>query len=235
MAYTRTNWADRSVATPMTFTVAAPIVVGTPFTLTPSEGAIANSGTPLNAANLNKIEQGLVDLDTGKVSDTGDTMTGTLAINKQGAGLQLKGTGTGIASSQFFEFYDGAGTRQGYLGKPNATTADFRWSNEQAGGDISLVTTGGGKVVINTDLALTTVGNNFKVQSGVNAGSATGLMTVTFPTAFSAAPIVVATPRSSAGVHTQFYTINVTSSSFQIQHSTTDWSARQFAWIAIGT
>jgi hypothetical protein len=40
----------------MTYTVTSSIVANTPFTLQPAEGTIAQAGTPLSAANLNKLE-----------------------------------------------------------------------------------------------------------------------------------------------------------------------------------
>lgn len=57
MAYDPTVWKDRVVERPMTFNI-----VNNPdgtITLVPAPGVIAESGTPVNAANLNKLEQGL--------------------------------------------------------------------------------------------------------------------------------------------------------------------------------
>lgn len=75
-----------------------------------------------------------------------------------------------------------------------------------------------------------------KIASGSQVGGAAGVTTVTFPTAFSTGtPVVLVTPRSLAGIHTSFYTINVTTTGFQIYHNTQDWSARSFHWAAIGS
>lgn len=54
MAYTKTNWQDRQVEKPLTFTMSNN-PDGT-VTLTPAEGTVVNPGTPLSANNLNKLE-----------------------------------------------------------------------------------------------------------------------------------------------------------------------------------
>jgi hypothetical protein len=46
MAYTKTNWKDRSVQYPSRFTRTSD---GTYDTLTPAPGTITNSGTPITA------------------------------------------------------------------------------------------------------------------------------------------------------------------------------------------
>lgn len=53
MAYSKTNWVDRSVQYPNRFTQA---VNGSLVTLTPSPGTISQAGTALTAAYLNKME-----------------------------------------------------------------------------------------------------------------------------------------------------------------------------------
>jgi hypothetical protein len=57
MAYEPTVWKDRVVERPLTFNM-----VNNPdgtVTLVPAPGVIVESGTPVNAVNLNKLEQGL--------------------------------------------------------------------------------------------------------------------------------------------------------------------------------
>lgn len=72
MAYIKTDWKDKVVEKPRTFTMQNN-PDGT-VTLIPAEGAIYESGTPVNAANMNKIEQGIEEVTTytneqlGKVS-----------------------------------------------------------------------------------------------------------------------------------------------------------------------
>lgn len=55
----RRTWADRVVSTPRTFTVQNN-ADGT-ITLVPSPGTVVQAGTPVNATNLNGIEQDLVN------------------------------------------------------------------------------------------------------------------------------------------------------------------------------
>ena len=64
MAYTKTVWQDHIISTPNTYTVTQN---GGTWTILPSEGTVIQSGTPVNAANLNKIEDELYTLDTGKM------------------------------------------------------------------------------------------------------------------------------------------------------------------------
>jgi hypothetical protein len=75
---------------------------------------------------------------------------------------------------------------------------------------------------------------NYTIQSGLKQGGTAGITTVTYPKSFSTAPMITVTPKSFAGIHTQFYIINATATSFQIYHDTQDWSARSFYWIAVG-
>lgn len=60
MAYSKTNWVDRSVQYPNRFTQS---INGSLVTLTPSPGTITQAGTPITAANLNKIEDGIAVID----------------------------------------------------------------------------------------------------------------------------------------------------------------------------
>lgn len=59
MAYTKTNWKDRAVERPRTYRMQNN-PDGT-VTLIPMPGTVYEPGTPVNAPNLNKIEQGIVD------------------------------------------------------------------------------------------------------------------------------------------------------------------------------
>ncbi|CQR51490.1 hypothetical protein [Paenibacillus riograndensis] len=61
MAYNRTTWEDREVETPRTYTLENN-PDGT-VTLVPAEGTILAAGTPLNAANLNNLENGVLGLE----------------------------------------------------------------------------------------------------------------------------------------------------------------------------
>lgn len=79
MAYDPTQWTNREVEKPRTY-VMTDNGDGT-ITLTPSEGQVFAQGTPLDATNLNKMENQIALNDSnlaGKVNKAGDTMTGTL-------------------------------------------------------------------------------------------------------------------------------------------------------------
>lgn len=76
MGYTKTNWVDRAVQNPNTYT-ASGAVSGT-ITLTPAPGTITNAGTPLNAAGLNNLESITNWAQMVKLTqDTGDLLTST--------------------------------------------------------------------------------------------------------------------------------------------------------------
>jgi hypothetical protein len=68
MAYTPTNWQDRIVEKPRTYQF-VDNEDGT-FTLVPQPGTITQLGTPVNAANLNKLENGLADHTIEKATDS---------------------------------------------------------------------------------------------------------------------------------------------------------------------
>ena len=59
MAYAPTEWKDKVVERPRTFTVQNN-TDGT-ITLIPAEGIVHEAGTPVNAANMNNIEQGIAE------------------------------------------------------------------------------------------------------------------------------------------------------------------------------
>lgn len=65
MAYTKTNWKDRNIQRPNTFNM-----VQNPdgtVILIPVPGTVSEVGTPVNASNLNKIEDAIYNLDSNKV------------------------------------------------------------------------------------------------------------------------------------------------------------------------
>lgn len=79
MAYIKNTWVDQDVERPKTYEVTNN--QDGSITLTDSFGLVTELGTPVNADNMNHIEQGIFDnseeLDT-KVNKSGDTMTGYL-------------------------------------------------------------------------------------------------------------------------------------------------------------
>lgn len=65
MSYVKTVWKDRVVEKPRTFTITNN-GDGT-STLTPAPGAITEAGTPVVAAELNRIENGVESLDNKQI------------------------------------------------------------------------------------------------------------------------------------------------------------------------
>jgi hypothetical protein len=65
MSYNKTNWLDRAVQYPQRFTRTSD---GTYDTLVPAPGTVAQSGTPITAAALNNMENGISNNDTSIIS-----------------------------------------------------------------------------------------------------------------------------------------------------------------------
>ncbi|WP_346867133.1 hypothetical protein [Clostridium sp. UBA1353] len=57
MAYTKTVWKDRVVQNPRTYTKTDN--ADGSITLTPKPGVITEEGTPISAANMNRLEEGV--------------------------------------------------------------------------------------------------------------------------------------------------------------------------------
>jgi hypothetical protein len=77
MAYTKTNWVDRSVQYPNRFTQA---VNGSLVTLNPSPGTVTQAGTPITATALNNLETQYEKAVADCVKKSGDTMSGNLDV-----------------------------------------------------------------------------------------------------------------------------------------------------------
>jgi hypothetical protein len=97
MAYIPTTWENREVEKPRTY-IMTDNADGT-ITLTPSEGTVFVAGTPLDAVNLNKMEEQIALNDANKVNRDGDTFTGpvtgtvinaTTALQEGGVNLSTK-------------------------------------------------------------------------------------------------------------------------------------------------
>jgi len=99
LPYTPTEWTNREVEKPRTY-IMTDNGDGT-ITLTPSEGQIFAPGTPLDATNLNKMEQ-QIDANTDnietRVSKFGDTITGTLTGTTINAQTALQENGVNLST-----------------------------------------------------------------------------------------------------------------------------------------
>lgn len=112
MSYTPTEWKDRIVEKPRTYHVQNN-PDGT-ITLIPAPGTVVQEGTPVNAANLNKLEQGL---DTHQVEKASKNNFGHVKI-----GDRLSVADGVIDGSYILGSYTGDGTdgREIFLGfKPS--------------------------------------------------------------------------------------------------------------------
>lgn len=87
MAYVPTVWKNREVERPRTFTI-QDNGDGT-VTLIPAEGQVIEPGTPIIAANMNKIEQGIVDAheNAGKVKSVNGKI-GDVVLNAADVGAE---------------------------------------------------------------------------------------------------------------------------------------------------
>lgn len=115
MAYTPTNWENREVEKPRTY-IMTENGDGT-VTLTPSEGTVFVAGTPLDAANLNKMEAQIAENEANQVKKTGDTFTGpvtgtvinaTTALQEGGVNLSTKyqPKGSYAPTAQYATWFD---------------------------------------------------------------------------------------------------------------------------------
>lgn len=97
--YVKTEWTNREVEKPRTY-IMTDNGDGT-ITLTPSEGQVFTPGTPLDATNLNKIEDGIEYTQAslnGKVDKTGGTLTGPLTGTLINATTALQEAGVNLST-----------------------------------------------------------------------------------------------------------------------------------------
>jgi hypothetical protein len=124
MAYIPTDWENREVERPRTY-----IMTDNPdgtVTLTPSEGQVFSAGTPLDASNLNKMEQQIVLNDANKVNKSGDTMTGNLTAPIVNATTTLQENGTTLANKyQTKGSYAPSGQYAVWVDDPNGIRLDI--------------------------------------------------------------------------------------------------------------
>lgn len=110
MAYVKNTWVDREGQTRYHETIDDDGAL----IFTPDYEKVTEIGTPVNADNMNHIEEGIEDHENritvlenadgnDFVSKSGDTMTGNLSINKNGGQINMTGTswkGLTIKSSE---------------------------------------------------------------------------------------------------------------------------------------
>ena len=88
MAYQKTVWVDQNVEKPRTYIVRDN--GDNTVTLLDAFGTVREIGTPVNAANMNHIENGIKEIDDTAVHKTGDeTIGGTKTFIKGKAGIRI--------------------------------------------------------------------------------------------------------------------------------------------------
>ena len=122
MAYERTVWRDHIVARPRTYTMVQN-EDGT-VTLTPAYGAVSQQGTPMNAANLNKLEEAAADLDGRMTTMEGKIVAGALTLNAAGwsGGAQTVSV-AGLAASDSVIVTPAPASRDAYINADVRCTA----------------------------------------------------------------------------------------------------------------
>lgn len=122
MAYERTVWRDHIVARPRTYTMVQN-EDGT-VTLTPAYGAVSQQGTPVNAANLNKLEEAAEDLDGRMTTMEGKIVAGALTLNAAGwsGGVQTVSV-AGLAASDSVIVTPAPASRDAYINADVRCTA----------------------------------------------------------------------------------------------------------------
>lgn len=92
MTYTKTNWTNKLVEKPMTFLLQQN-ADGT-VTLNPQEGTVTDPGTPVNAQNMNNIEQGITDAQNNLATHTAEKASQTQLGHVQiGNGINVDANG----------------------------------------------------------------------------------------------------------------------------------------------
>jgi hypothetical protein len=114
MAYVKNIWVDQDVERPKTYEVTNN--QDGSITLTDSFGLVTELGTPVNAANMNHIEDGLVDTDVTKYNATttynaGEWVTGVVD-NEKGiyASKVNNNTGNALTNDTYWEKVELGGT-----------------------------------------------------------------------------------------------------------------------------
>lgn len=116
MAYTKTNWTDRSVQYPNRFTRTSD---GTYDTLTPSPGTITQSGTPITATALNNMENGIYNNDVNKANRTQENWNDLVLVEG------WVNTSTGAETAQYMKDEFGFVHIKGFI--QNGNTAAGSW------------------------------------------------------------------------------------------------------------
>ena len=126
MAYEPTIWKDRVVEKPRTFNI-----INNPdgtVTLVPAPGVVVEEGTPVNAANLNKLEQGLKTHEADNANPHNTVATGSYIGNETSRFINVGFT------PKFLLLYDkDSAIERGFFFKEQSSPA-FRVYNSSSAG-----------------------------------------------------------------------------------------------------
>lgn len=155
-SYTKTTWIDRAVQFVRRYRDESNVQK----TFTPDEGTIYAAGTPLNAVNLNKLEQGVADVTTEVITHEKDPWAhGLMANNKAIAELlMLADIDNKIFSPNLNKFYTN------FTGVMDYSVGTIDAYNQTISGDVAAGTTV--LTVATTDPL--TVGKQISIQDGTN-------------------------------------------------------------------
>ncbi|MCP8969730.1 tail fiber domain-containing protein [Ectobacillus ponti] len=164
MPYQKTTWADRQVSRPLTFTMTNN-ADGT-VTLTPAEGTIIASGTPITAANLNNMETGIAN---ALPMSEGGTVQGAVKMN----------AGTVVAAVQGLKF-DAARAAQSQILWNASAASDYGMVFNVDGVSV-LVLTSDRKVTANGNVLVKNAANGYYMvitEEKIENPTGTGNLTV---------------------------------------------------------
>lgn len=149
MPYVKTTWKDRIVQFANRYLKSGETAGG--VTLAPDPGAVTEAGTPLSAANLNKIEQGIFDAAAkadsaqakadNSVQKTGDVMSGGLTVGGGANALALKaGPTQDHVYTALYPRSSDPNLRGSYAGFAGGGSNDYYIRNELPNGDMYIET-----------------------------------------------------------------------------------------------
>lgn len=181
MAYTKTVWKDQNVENPRTYSIRDN--GDNTVTLLDAFGTVTELGTPVNATNMNNIEDGIKNLDTNKqdkITGAATTITGS---NLTGNRVLISNNSGKVAAS------DTTSTELGYV---HGVTSAIQTQINAKAADNAVVKLTGNQTIAGTKTFSSTIagsinGNAATVTNGVYT---TGSQTINGTKTFSSSPLV---------------------------------------------
>ena len=181
MAYTKTVWKDQNVENPRTYSIRDN--GDNTVTLLDAFGTVTELGTPVNATNMNNIEDGIKNLDTNKqdkITGAATTITGS---NLTGNRVLISNNSGKVAAS------DTTSTELGYV---HGVTSAIQTQINAKAADNAVVKLTGNQTIAGTKTFSSTIagsinGNAATVTNGVYT---TGSQTINGTKTFNSSPLV---------------------------------------------